>query len=144
MQCGACSEFGPQASDVLALTAYERSGAGAMLSGYVTPDLLTQRYAPQVTLVGRPDSAPVDQATGRFQITLTDAPATVTARSANGGEASAALPPAVPAAPAALAAIAPPSGAQPEAVAQAVRARQLQILKVRKYMPRIVGQRTRQ
>ncbi|MGO9997419.1 MAG: hypothetical protein ACLPKW_06685 [Acetobacteraceae bacterium] len=135
---------GPQASDVLALTAYERSGAGAMLSGYVTPDLLTQRYAPQVTLVGRPDSAPVDQATGRFQITLTDAPATVTARSANGGEASAALPPAVPAAPAALAAIAPPSGAQPEAVAQAVRARQLQILKVRKYMPRIVGQRTRQ
>lgn len=133
---------GPQATDVLALTAYERDSGGAMLSGYVTPDLRTQRYAPQVVLVGRPDRAPVDQTTGRFQFALKDAPATVTARSANGGEASAALPTAVPAVPAALAAVkAPPAGAHTAAVAQAVQARQQQNLLVKKYLPRIIGQR---
>jgi hypothetical protein len=133
---------GPQATDVLVLTAYERDGSGAMLSGYVTPDLQTQRYAPQVALVGRPDRVPVDQTTGRFQFVLKDAPATVTARSDNGGEGSAALPTVVPAAPAALEAVkAPPAGAPAAAVAQAVQARQQQNLLVKKYLPRIIGQR---
>jgi hypothetical protein len=134
---------GPPATDVLALTGYDRDSGGATLSGYVTPDLQTQRYAPEVALVGRPDRVPVDQTTGRFQITLKDAPATVTARSANGGEASAALPPAVPAAPApaALAARALPSGAQPEAVARLAQERQERMnFHVRKYLPRRVGQ----
>jgi hypothetical protein len=136
---------GPPATDVVALTAYQRDGgSGARLSGYVTPDLRTQRYAPQVAVTGRrePVPVPVDQTTGRFQIVLKDAPATVTARSPNGGEASAALPPAVPPAPVALAAPAPPSAAQTEAVAQTVQARQQQQnLLVQKFLPRIVGQR---
>ncbi|MBV8455917.1 MAG: hypothetical protein JO122_04815, partial [Acetobacteraceae bacterium] len=110
---------GPQAADVLALTAYERDDGGATLSGYVTPDLRTEHYAAQVELVGRPDRAPVDQTTGRFQFALKDAPATVTARSPNGGEASAALPPLAPTTAVVLAAQSPPSRAQPEAIAQA-------------------------
>jgi hypothetical protein len=109
---------GPQATDVLALTAYDRDSGGSTLSGYVTPDLRTERYASQVELVGRPDRAPVDQATGRFQFALKDAPATVTARSPNGGEASATLPPSAPKAAVEIAK-ALPSGAEPEAIALA-------------------------
>jgi hypothetical protein len=133
---------GPPATDALALTAYDRDSGGATLSGYVTPDLHTQRYAAEVALIGRPDHIPVDQTTGRFQITLRDAPATVTARSANGGEASVALPPEVPAAPAALAARAPPTGARPEAVVRVVHDQQRRMnLQIQKYLPRFTGRR---
>jgi hypothetical protein len=128
---------GPPATDVMALTAYYRDSSGATLSGYVTPDLRTRRYAIEVALVGRPERVPVDQTTGRFQITLKDAPETVTARSANGGAASAALPPAVPAALAA--AKAPPPGAQPET--QVVRRYRVPQSLAQKYMPRMVGRR---
>ncbi len=125
---------GPGASDVLALTEYQGvSGGGATLAGYVTPDLRTQRYAARVALVGRLESAPVDPATGRFQIALKNAPATITARSVNGGEASAALPPAAPA----VAALA--------ARRQVVRASPPQLeqegLLVRKFLPRFIGKR---
>jgi hypothetical protein len=126
---------GPRASDVLALTEYQRaSGGGATLAGYVTPDLRTQRYAARVALVGRLESAPVDPATGRFQIAVKNAPAMVTARSANGGEAAAALPPAAPAV-AALAVRAPavvrPSPPQLEQEG----------LLVKKFLPRFIGKR---
>jgi hypothetical protein len=124
---------GPRASDVLALTEYERtSGSSATLSGYVTPDLQTRRYAVQVSLVGRPERAPVDQATGRFQIALTNAPPTVRARSTNGGEATAALPPTAPAV--AALAVRPLAQASP---AQS----QKEGLLVKKFLPRFVGRR---
>jgi hypothetical protein len=124
---------GPQASDVLALTEYERtSGGSATLAGYVTPDLRTRRYATQVSLVGRLERAPVDQATGRFRIALTNAPATVNARSANGGQASAALPPAAPAV-AALAARPPVLASPPQS--------QKEGLLVKKFLPRFIGRR---
>jgi hypothetical protein len=126
---------GPRASDVLALTEYQRvSGGGATLTGYVTPDLRTQRYAARVALVGRLESAPVDPATGRFQIALKSAPEMVTARSANGGgEASAALPPAAPAV-AALAARRQIVRAAPPQLAQ-------ESLLVKKFLPRFIGKR---
>ncbi len=134
---------GPRATDVVALTDYKRDSGGATLVGYATPDLRTRRYAPEVTLVGRPEHVPVDQTTGRFQIALKEAPATVTARSPNGGEASAALPPTAPAAPAALAARAPVSGAQAEAFTGAVQEHQHRMdLQAQKYLlPRFVGRR---
>ena len=44
---------GPPATDVLALTSYQRASGGATLAGYVTPDMRTQHFAAQVTLVGR-------------------------------------------------------------------------------------------
>jgi hypothetical protein len=85
---------GPPAADVLVLTTYQRTASpGGALSGYVTPDLRTGRYATEVRLVGRPDRAPVDQRTGAFRFALANAPVTVTVQSANGGQASAALPP---------------------------------------------------
>jgi manganese oxidase len=133
---------GPQATDVLALTAYERNSVGAMLSGYVTPDLRTERYASEVRLVGRPDRASVDQTTGRFQFALKDAPDTVTARSSNGGEASTALAPAGPAVAAAVTEKAVPSPAQPEAVAQATRRYQVLLSLGQKYRARMVGRHT--
>jgi hypothetical protein len=132
---------GPRATDVLALTGYERNSGGATLSGYVTPDLRTQRYAAKVALLGRPDVAPVDPSTGRFQIVLADAPATVTARSTNGGEASAALAPAVAATPAAVAAVRAPAGARGGAVSQGTQTQQKQSVLLKKYLPRSVGQR---
>ncbi len=126
---------GPRASDVVALTEYQRgSGGGATLTGYVTPDLRTQRYAARVALVGRLESAPVDPATGRFQMALKNAPAMVTARSANGGEASAALPPAGPA----VAALA----ARRQAIAQAAPPQlEREGLLVKKFLPRFIGKR---
>jgi hypothetical protein len=126
---------GPRASDVVALTEYQRgSGGGATLTGYVTPDLRTQRYAARVALVGRLESAPVDPATGRFQMALKNAPAMVTARSANGGEASAALPPAAPA----VAALA----ARRQALAQAAPPQlEREGLLVKKFLPRFIGKR---
>jgi hypothetical protein len=126
---------GPRASDVLALTEYQRgSSGGATLTGYVTPDLRTQRYAARVKLVGRLESAPVDSTNGRFQIALKNAPATVTARSANGGEASAALPPAGPAVAAAA--------ARPQALAQAAPEQlERERLLAKKFLPRFVGKR---
>jgi hypothetical protein len=67
---------GPPAADVLIVTTYQRtSPAGALVSGYVTPDLRTHHYASSVQRVGGADRATVDQATGAFQLTLTDQPA---------------------------------------------------------------------
>ena len=126
---------GPRASDVLALTEYQRvNGGGATLTGYVTPDLRTQRYAARVALVGRLESAPVDPATGRFQIALKNAPEMVMARSANGGEASAALPPAAP--------VVTAQAVRPQALVRAAPPQlQQEGLPVKKFLPRFVGKR---
>jgi hypothetical protein len=126
---------GPPAADVVALTTYQGSiGGNATLAGYVTPDLRTRRYAAQVTLVGLSNRAPVDQATGRFQLALTNAPATVTVRSANGGQAFAALPP-----PPVVALAGTPA---PPVSAATLQARlDQQNLLVKKFLPRAVAQR---
>jgi hypothetical protein len=128
---------GPRASDVLVLTSYQRdSGGGAVLSGYVTPDMQTQHYATQVAVVGGTDKATVDPSTGRFQITLKDQPAIVTVRSTNGGQASAALP-----AAAAVVAMVRAAPSNAEAVAATQARRQRHNLLVTKYLPRRIAQR---
>jgi manganese oxidase len=131
---------GPPATDVVVVTAYQpTSSGGATVSGYVTTDLRTRHYAMGVQLVGRVDHAPVDQATGAFQLALADQPQSVTVRSANGGEASATLPPVAPAVaatPLATARIA-------RALAAPARSARLEQIanQTAKYFPRPVNQR---
>jgi hypothetical protein len=132
---------GPKADDVLVLTAYQRTTSEASsLTGYVTPDLRTGRYASDVRLIGRPDRAAVDQATGAFRFALADAPATVTVRSENGAQATAALPPAVavPRVPRPPAPQVPPVASAPGGVG-ATHLERMQS-KAAKYLPRPVNQ----
>jgi hypothetical protein len=133
--------IGPKADDVVILTAYQRTTSQASsLTGYVTPDLRTGRYAREVELVGRPDRAAVDQATGAFHFALADAPATVTVRSENGAQATAALPPAVPVPRVArpLAPQVPPIASAPGGVG-ATHVERMQS-KAAKFLPRQVNQ----
>ena len=133
---------GPPATDVVVVTAYQpTSSGGAMVSGYVTTDMRTRHYAMGVQLVGRADHASVDQATGAFQLALADQPQSVTVRSANGGEASATLPPVAPAVaatPLATARIARAPGVP--AAARSPRLEQI-ANQTAKYFPRPVNQR---
>ena len=133
---------GPPATDVVVVTAYEpTSSGGAVVSGYVTPDMRSRHYAMGVQLVGRVDHASVDQATGAFQLALADQPKSVTVQSANGGEASTTLLPIAPAAaptPSAAARI-----ARAPAVPGAARSARLEQIanQTAKYFPRPVNQR---
>jgi manganese oxidase len=90
---------GPAAKDVLVLKSYERAGnGGAVLAGYVTATGAGGGYATSIRLSGTGApviTAPVNPADGSFKVALATAPAALTARSSNGGTATAALPPAV-------------------------------------------------
>ena len=115
---------GPAAKDVVVLKSYGPSGGGAVLTGYVTATSPVGGYAQTVTLTGSgaaPTIAQVNPADGSFTATLATAPALVTARSANGGEATAGLPPVPPTlltANAVAAAPAPAATAQLKALKQ--------------------------
>jgi hypothetical protein len=101
---------GPAAKDVVVLKSYGQTGGGAVLTGYVTATSPAGGYAQTVTLTGSgapPAIAQVNPADGSFTATLATAPALVTARSANGGEATAGLPPTLLTANAVAAAPAP-------------------------------------
>jgi hypothetical protein len=87
---------GPPARDVLVLTSYATGTGGAVLTGYVSATSAAGGYAATVAVSGSglpAQSVPVNATDGSFTVTLASAPASVTARSANGGEATAALPP---------------------------------------------------
>jgi manganese oxidase len=87
---------GPPARDVVVLKSYQATAnGGAVLTGYVTATDAAGGYAPTVRLVGPgapTTTATVDPANGSFTLTLASALPSVTAKSAYGGEASAALP----------------------------------------------------
>jgi hypothetical protein len=88
---------GPPAPDVLVLTTYKRtSPTAAAISGYVTPDLKTGKYASDVQLIGLPVRIPVDPATGAFRATVPNPPPSLIVRSGNGAVASASLAPPPP------------------------------------------------